>query len=187
MAEPTGDIAFDLGDVVARPYREADAAGLLRAVRESVNSVGRWLPWCTADYGEQHAVDWIRHCGDRWTSGEEFTFAIVDARGEFLGAVGLNHRNREHNFASIGYWIRESARGRALASRVAREVIRFGFDRVRLPRIEIVAAVENVASRRTAERTGARLEGIQRNRLRVREGAVDAAMYAIVPSDLRND
>jgi ribosomal-protein-serine acetyltransferase len=169
MAEPIADTAFDLGDIVARPYREEDAPGLLNAVRESVNSVGRWLPWCTVDYAEQHAVDWIRHCRTSWTSGDQFAFAIFDARGGFLGAVGLSHRNREHNFASIGYWIRESARGHSLASRVAREVIGFGFDRVDLTRIEIVAAIENLASRRTAERAGARFEGIQRNRLVIRK------------------
>jgi ribosomal-protein-serine acetyltransferase len=184
MAEAIGETTFELGDIVARPYREEDASGLLSAVRESVDSVGRWLPWCSVDYGEQQAIDWIEHCRSGWTSGDQFAFAIVDARAGFLGAVGLNHRNRKHNFASIGYWIRDSARGRALASRVAREVIRFGFDRVGLRRIEIVAAVENRASRRTAERTGARFEGIQRNRLVVRDGAVDAAMYAVVPSDI---
>lgn len=177
------EAGFDLGDVVARPYRDDDAPALLAAVRESVESVGRWLPWCTADYGEQHAIDWIRHCQQSWTNGDQFAFAIFDANDEFLGAVGLSHRNREHNFASIGYWIRESARGRNLGSRVARHVIRFGFDEVRLTRIEIVAAVQNVASRRTAEKTGARFEGIQRNRLAVGEKVFDAAMYAAVPND----
>jgi len=181
------EVAFDLGDVVARPYREGDAPALLAAVRESVQSVGRWLPWCTAEYGEQHAADWIKHCEATWTSGDQFAFAIFDTDREFLGAVGLSHRNREHNFASVGYWIRESARGRALASRVARHVIRFGFDHVHLTRIEIVAAVENLASRRTAKRCGGRFEGIQRNRLVVRDKAFDAAMYAIVPENLAND
>jgi ribosomal-protein-serine acetyltransferase len=181
------EIAFDLGDVIARPYRDGDAPSLLAAVRESVESVGRWLPWCTVDYGEQHAIDWIKHCQTTWVSGDQFAFAIVDTNGEFLGAVGLGHRNREHNLASIGYWIRESARGRGLASRVVRHVMRFGFDHVRLTRIEIVAAVENVASRRTAEHAGARFEGIQRNRLVVRDQAFDAAMYAVVPADLAND
>ena len=178
------EVGFDLGDVVARAYRDEDAPGLHAAVRESVESVQRWLPWCTADYGEQHAIDWIRHCQQTWASGDQFAFAIFDANSEFLGAVGLSHRNREHNFASIGYWIRESARGRNLASRVARHVIRFGFDHVKLTRIEIVAAVENTASRRTAEHSGARFEGIQRNRLAVRDKLYDAAMYAVVPADL---
>jgi RimJ/RimL family protein N-acetyltransferase len=177
------EITFDVGDVIARPYRGEDAPALLAAVRESVESVGRWLPWCTVEYGEQHAIDWIAHCRTTWVSGDQFVFGIFDTNDQFLGAVGLSHRNREHNFAAIGYWIRDSARGRGLASRVARHVVRFGFDRIRLTRIEIVTAVENTASRRTAERAGARFEGIQRNRLAVRDRVFDAAMYSAVPAD----
>ncbi len=180
------EVHFDLGDVVARPYRDDDAPALLAAVRESVESVGRWLPWCTADYDLQHARDWIRHCRTAWTRGDQFAFAIVDINGELLGAVGLSHRDREHNVASIGYWIRESARGRALASRVARHVIGFGFEHVGLARIEIVVAVENIASRRTAERAGARFEGIQRNRLLIRDKHFDAAIYAVSADDRRD-
>jgi len=174
---------FDLGDVVARPYRDDDAPALLSAVRESVESVGRWLPWCKAQYGEQHAVEWIKHCQATWISGDQFVFGIFDTRDKFLGAVGLSHRNREQNFAGVGYWIRDSARGRKLASRVARHVIRFGFEQVQLTRIEIVTAVENLASRRTAELAGGQFEGIQRNRLIVRDKVFDAAMYSIVPGD----
>ena len=177
------EVVFDLGDAIARPYRDADAPALLAAVRESVESVGRWLPWCSADYGEQHAIDWISHCQSTWVSGEQFAFSIFDANDELLGSVGLNQRNREHNFASVGYWIRDSARGRKLASRLARHVIRFGFEHVRLTRVEIAVAVENLASRRTAELAGARFEGIQRNRLAVRDKVFDAAMYAAVPGD----
>ena len=185
MAEPIAETSFDLGDVIARPYRDGDTTALVAAVRESVASVGQWLPWCTPDYDVKHAIDWIAHCRAGWAAGEHYAFAIFDARnGELLGAVGLNHRNAEHNFASIGYWVRESARGRSLASRVASNVIRFGFDAVRLSRIEIVAALENAPSRRTAERCGARFEGVQRNRLVVRDRAFDAAMYALVPDDL---
>src|ERR1700759_147794 len=101
------ETAFDLGDVIARPYRDEDAPALLAAVRESVESVGRWLPWCTTDYNEQHAIDWIAHCRAASLSGDQFAFGVFDANDEFLGAVGLSHRNREHNCAGIGYWIRE--------------------------------------------------------------------------------
>ncbi len=185
MAEVIAETSFDLGDVIARPYRDGDALALVSAVHESVMSVGRWLPWCTPDYDEKHAIDWIARCRTGWTAGDQFAFAMFDARnGELLGAVGLNHRNREHNFASIGYWVRESARGRSLAWRGAKHVIRFGFDIVRLTRIEIIAALENAASRRTAERCGARFEGVQRNRLVVGDRAFDAAMYSLVPDDL---
>ena len=175
---------FELGDIIARPYQPDDADGLLAAVRESVDTVGRWLPWCSSGYSASNSAEWIAHCARTWASGEQFAFAIFDgATQELSGAVGLSHRIREHNFASIGYWIRPSHRGRGSAARVARRVAAFGFQSVGLTRIEIIAAVDNHESRRTAENVGARFEGVARNRLRVRDDVFDAAVYALVPSD----
>jgi RimJ/RimL family protein N-acetyltransferase len=61
---------------------------------------------------------------------------------------------------------------------------RFAFETVGVSRLEIVAADDNVASRKTAERIGGKFEGILRNRLVVNGTSVDAAMYSIVPDDL---
>jgi len=170
--------------LLLRPYRVDDAPALHAAVRESIASVGRWLPWCHAGYSEADAAAWIAHCAETWHSGDQYTFAVFDATGQrFLGAAGLSQRNCEHGFASLGYWVRDSARGRGIAACAGRLVAAFGFDSVKLTRIEILAAMDNHASRRTAENIGARLEGIARNRLRTPLGIVDAAMYALLPSD----
>jgi ribosomal-protein-serine acetyltransferase len=177
-------VELRVGDLLLRPYREEDAAALYSAVHESIASIGHWLPWCHAGYSEADSVAWIAHCSGEWTRGNMYTFAIFDSAGaEFLGAVGLSHRNREHNFAGIGYWVRESKRGRGIAARAGKLVAAFGFDRVKLTRIEILAALDNHASRRTAENIGGRLEGIARNRLITPQGQVDAAVYALIPSD----
>jgi len=184
MADAAGalpPIELALDELVLRPYRPGDALALYAGVRESIESVGRWLPWCYAGYSEADSAVWIAHCAETWIKGDQYTFAIFDAASaEFLGAVGLSQRNREHNFAGIGYWIRESARGRGLAACAGRAVAAFGFDRIKLTRIEILAAVGNRASRRTAENIGANFEGIARNRLSTPGGLVDAAVYALI-------
>ena len=61
---------------------------------------------------------------------------------------------------------------------------RFGFDQLGLIRVEIVAETGNRASRRTAERAGARFEAIARHRLWIHGRPADAAVYALLPSDL---
>lgn len=187
MADAAGvlpPMELSLDGLVLRAYRPEDAPALHVGVRESVDSVGRWLPWCHADYSEADSAAWIAHCAEAWVRGDQYTFAIFDIAGaEFLGAVGLSQRNRAHNFAGIGYWIRESARGRGLASRAGRVVAAFGFEEIKLTRIEILAAVGNRASRRTAENIGANFEGIARNRLLTPSGLVDAAVYALIPQD----
>lgn len=176
---------FGVDELRARPYRAEDAPALAAAVRESIDDLSRWLDWCRPGYGVADAEEWIANCASGWHSGDQYAFAVFDADTErFLGAVGLSQRNRRYNFAGIGYWTRRSARGHAVAARIAARVAAFGFERVGLGRIEILAAVDNLASRRTAERAGARFEGVQRQRLRVGAAAFDAATYSFVPDDL---
>ncbi len=182
--EPLPIVQLVDGDLLLRPYRTDDAPALYAAVRESVESIARWLPWCHAGYTEADATSWIAHCAEAWGAENEYTFAIFDAaRAQLLGSVGLSQRDRTHNFAGLGYWTRESARGRGIAARAGRMVAAFGFNDVRLGRIEILAAVANRASCRTAEAIGGRFEGIARNRLITPQGLADAAVYALIPSD----
>jgi len=66
-------------------------------------------------------------------------------------------------------------------------VARFGFDELKLRRIEIVAAINNKASQRVAEKAGATREGILRNRLVVRDKVYDAVMFSLIPGDLTSN
>lgn len=183
MAEAPGATTALSGEgLLLRPYRSDDADVLFEAVRESIESVGRWLPWCDANYTLADAEAWIARGGEAWRSGERFPFAIFDAAtSAYLGGAGLNQRNRLHNFMSLGYWVRASRQREGIAVRAARLTAAFGFRDVGLTRIEILAEVDNRASRRVAVMLGARFETIARNRLIARGGPVDAALYSLVP------
>jgi RimJ/RimL family protein N-acetyltransferase len=179
------DLQLTDGALLLRPWQWQDAPALHAAVQESLETVGRWLPWCHAEYDLEEARGWIAHCREAWAAEEHFAFGLFHRTdGLLLGSVGLNQRNRMHRSASLGYWVRESRQGEGLAWRAARLAARFGFETLGLVRVEIVALPDNLASRRTAERAGARFEGIARQRLWMREEARDAAVYALVPGDL---
>jgi ribosomal-protein-serine acetyltransferase len=68
--------------------------------------------------------------------------------------------------------------------RGSRLAARFGFEELGLQRVEIVAAVENVSSRRAAEKAGARREGILRKRIVLYGVTHDAVLYSLVAEDL---
>lgn len=184
--EPTSS-AWELVDEALRlrPWQPGDAEDLLDAARSSVAGVGRWLPWCHAGYDLDQARAWISHCQDGWSRGEHFAFPIFDLRtGELLGGCGLNQFNRQHRSANLGYWVRQSRHGEGIAARAATLVARHGFEQLGLIRIEIVTLPDNHASRRTAEKIGARFEAVARQRLWAEGRAKDAAVHALIPSDL---
>ncbi|HWU75826.1 MAG TPA: GNAT family N-acetyltransferase [Rhodanobacter sp.] len=169
-----------------RPWQDSDADALHEAVGESIASVGRWLPWCHAGYGREDAVAWIAHCRASWAASTQFAFGIFDAAsGVLLGSAGLSECNRPQRGANLGYWVRESRQRQGVAVAAAIRLARFGFEQCGLIRIEIVVLPDNRASRRTAEKTGAKFESIARQRLWKNEQALDAAVYALIPDDLR--
>lgn len=165
-----------------RPNREEFSLQLHAAALESVETVGRWMPWWHADRTEDEGIEWLRKSHAGWDAGDEYEFTVFDHSDAYLGSAGLNQFNRVHNFANLGYWIRQSRQGHGLAVEVVRLLAEFAFRQVGLTRLEIIVASENSRSRRVAEKAGALYEGLARNRLVIRRMPITAAVYVLVPS-----
>lgn len=170
--------------LVLRPYEWQDAEPFAEAARESALTVGRWMSWCHEAFSADDARAWISACEAVRADGASHECGIFDeATGAFLGGAGLNHFNTDHNFCNLGYWVRQSAQGRGIATRAATALARFGFEHLRLTRIEIVAAEGNDASSAVARKLGASFECVARQRLVVHGRPVAARVYSLVPAD----
>jgi len=168
--------------VLLRPYRIEDASLVFAAAKESVETVGRWMPWCHVGYTEAESIAWIEKTLAMWQHSEAYEFALFDQTGDYVGGAGINQFNRLHNLANLGYWVRQSRQRRGLATAAVRILARFGFETLGLTRIEIVAASENGPSRRVAEKAGAQFECLARNRLIIYGVPFAAAVHSMVPS-----
>ena len=171
--------------ILLRPLVREDAESLVRAVRESMASLSYWFPWCHAGYALSDARQWIEHGLASWETRTEFPLGIFDAGGEVLGGTGINHIDRVHNLGNLGYWVRDSARKRGVATTAARGAALMGFDVVGLTRLEIVALPHNAASQRVAEKLGAVREAEARNRVQFQGRPAAAVVYSLIPGDLR--
>ena len=168
--------------ITIRPYDNVDDEPLFEAASESINEIFPWLPWCHPGYVMEEASTWIKHCKDAREAGTEYNFVITDDRGAFLGGCGLNQIKRDHRLANLGYWVRTSAACRGVATSAVRELATFAFAETDLLRLEIVAAVDNRASQRVAEKAGAIREGVLRDRLFLHGKSHDAVLFCIVRS-----
>jgi ribosomal-protein-serine acetyltransferase len=170
--------------LLLRPFATTDAGAFTQAVRESVSTVGRWMSWCHADYSVDEALSWISLCDLGRVDGSSHEVGIFEeATGALLGGAGLNHFNTDHNFCNLGYWVRQSAQGRRIATRAADALAHFGFQELGLTRIEIVVAEGNDASSAVALQVGASFECLARHRLVVHNTLVAARVYSLIPSD----
>lgn len=180
--------AVTLSDSVidVRPWRGGDARALYEAARESIATVGRWLPWLDASYALADSEAWVADSARHWRQGTEFRFGVFEPvpGGRCLGGAGLNHLNALHRIGNLGYWVRATCTGRGVAWRAARLVAHFGLTSAGLGRVEILTACDNLASQRVAEKVGARFEGVLRDRLLHRGERIPARLYALVRADL---
>jgi len=174
---------LDAHGILLRPWRPGDTDALYEAARESIASVSPWLPWLQESYRREDSAQWIAESSAGRARGDAHIFGIFDDQGRPLGDIGLNRIDTKRGNANLGYWVRTSAQGQGVATRAARAIAAFGFEALGLVRIEIVVAVDNTPSRRTAERLGAHFDGISPNRILLHGEAVPAAVYSLLPPE----
>ena len=173
------------GKISLRPYRQEDATLLYEAVRESITELSAWMAWAHREYSIKESRAWIKQKPGQWQQGLEYDFAIFDAGdGTYLGGCGLNRIDHANRMVNLGYWVRSSRTGRNIATSATLLLACWGFEKLGLQRIEIMAAIDNAPSRRVAEKAGAKVEGILRNRMTLNGRLHDAVMHSLVPGDL---
>jgi RimJ/RimL family protein N-acetyltransferase len=137
------------------------------------------------DYTLQDSIQYLDTRCAALGNEEEYSFAIFErGSGRLVGGCGLNQIEKAALRANLGYWMRTSATGRGYATQALLLVARWGFEKLKLQRIEIVAAVGNLASQRVATKAGATRESVARSRLRVHGVQHDAVVFSLIPSDL---
>lgn len=171
------------GVVTLRHWRSSDAADVARACADQ--ETARWLP-VPVPYTVEAGVAYVDGIvPTQWSAGAAANVAVVDAAdGELLGAVGLTLRE---GIGEVGYWTAPWARGRGVAGRAATLHAGWGFEVLGLPRVELLADVENLASQRVAEKAGWQREGVARAmRPAPREPALrrDMVVYARLPAQV---
>lgn len=170
------------GGFLLRPFIAADAPAFAAGVRESMGSVGLWMSWAHADYSEEQALSWFEWCDASRADGSAHEFGIFRADGKTLiGGGGLNQLNAMHGFCNLGYWVRASAQRQGAAVAVVSALADYAFEQLQLSRVEIVVAAGNAPSLAVARKAGATHECLARNRLKLREGSVDAHVFSLIP------
>lgn len=90
----------------------------------------------------------------RWFTNLEKTgtgiwWAVCDLKsGDFLGAGGFNNLSREHQKAEIGFWLLPTHWGKGIMKESLPVICNFGFDTLKLHRIEGFVESENFNCKR---------------------------------------
>lgn len=166
------------GQFILRPYRHSDAAQMSAAVRESTETVGRWMTWAKPDFSEYDAACWFDHCSQSRAAGTAHEFGIFTQGGEFVGGCGLNQFSTINKLCNLGYWVRQSRQRAGAATASVLALRDLGLHKLGLARVEIVVAEGNLASIGVARKSGATHEGLAKCRLQIHGKPVSAHVFS---------
>ena len=174
--------SFCDGRITIRPVHIDDLQGIYEATRESIIEVTPWMSWCHPDYTVEECGQWIESSAVKWASGVEYNFTIMDKTKNdlILGCCGLRRKDPDENSAFLGCWVRSSRTNEGIATSASRLIIRFGFNELRLKRIQITSATGNKASLRAIEKLGATQKGILRSGCVVRGRVYDSYLFSLL-------
>jgi ribosomal-protein-serine acetyltransferase len=173
------------GKILLRPYEKRDIDDLHQATLASLKELICWMPWAHEDYPLAASRFWIKSTLKNWQDGREYNFAIWDAvNGGFIGGCGINDVSIMNKCANLGYWVRSDRTGQGIALAATKLLAKWGFDVLKLNRIEIHVAVDNARSLRVAEKAGAKREGILRNKMLLNGQTHDSVMHSILPGEI---
>jgi ribosomal-protein-alanine N-acetyltransferase len=168
-----------------RPLKGSDF-DLWRAVRERSRE---WLePWeplpdPTSPDPVTDAEAFRARCG-AWERQRHFDtaygYGMFLHEGPFIGEVSLGSVQRgPFQSAFVGYWVDAEHAGQGYVPEGVAVILRHGFEKLGLHRIEAAIVPRNAASRRVMDKLGLREEGLAERFLQIRGVWEDHVRYAL--------
>ncbi len=167
--------------LLLRAPRRGDERDLLRITSDPL--VSRYVLW-----GQQkklgEARQFLSAIQSENRAGGGMTFAIERREdGRMIGTVGFGEMNREHFYAECGYSLARDCWGQGYASEALARLLRYGFETLKLNRVEGLCDVRNPASARVMEKCGMQREGVLRGRILLKGEYADVWMYGMLARD----
>ncbi len=121
---------------------------------------------------------------EQYENGLVAPWGIIDKKtGHLIGTCGFLYWSIEHARAEIGYALARHRWGQGYMTEATLTMIAFGFEQMRLNRIEARCYVENIGSARVMEKSGMSFEGTLREQMLVKGDYRTLKMYSILRSE----
>ena len=121
------------------------------------------------------------------SDSKNLTFAIEQiASKKFIGLIALKIGIEKFKNGEVWYKLHSDYWGKGFGTESLNTVLSFGFEKLKLHRIEAGCAIENIGSIKLLEKVGMTREGRKRQVLPLKSGWSDNYEYAILDTDERN-
>jgi len=172
-----------------RPAIAADYSAWARLREQSRAFLTPWEPtWLADDLTRAAFRRRLRRQAEEIAGDENFAFLIFDSTSdELLGGLTLGGiRRGVAQAATLGYWMGAPHAGKGRMTRAVAAVVRFGFDSLRLHRIEAACIPDNAPSIALLERNGFEREGFARAYLKINDAWRDHILLALLEGEAKS-
>src|SRR3989339_522980 len=132
-------------------------------------------------------VPYPYHLNDaRWFVNKCFELAIeLKSENKIIGVISLTKVSNFHKTANLGYWLAKDYWRKGLMKEACIELISFGFNKLKLRRLNVRAYKENVSSNSLIKKFGFNYEGTMIKSYKVKStGKIhDENFYAMLKED----
>lgn len=150
-------------------YEYASNAGVTRFLT--------WNPHPDLEYTKEY----LQYISNHYRLGDFYDWAVIlREENKMIGTCGFTRFQTHHDCGEIGYVINPAYRGRGIACEAVRAVLRFGFLKLGLHRIEAKYIDGNEASRRVMEKVGMTFEGLRRDEMYIKGGYRNIGVCSIL-------
>ena len=167
--------------VELRLLRTGHAAELLSLIERNRAHLRPWLPRLDSVKSVEDEIGFLKRCEQQAADDVAFNCGIF-RNGSIVGVVGVHPIDHANRKTEIGYWLDAGHQGQGLMTAACRVLVSYLFGELKLHRVIIYCATENLRSRAIPERLGFKLEGIHREAECLYDRFVDLACYAMLAS-----
>lgn len=164
--------------LILRKLAKEDADDMFKYASEP--AVSRFMPW-EAHKTIEDTKEFLAFVIKAYEQQRKLTWAIeLKATGQMIGTIDYVSWQPKRFKAEIAYTLSPEYWGKGLMREAVDGLLAFGFKEMELNKVEAPIMLENVQSRRLAQKLGMTQEGVARDHMIIKGGFVDLAMYAIL-------
>jgi len=130
------------------------------------------------------SMHYLRFITQQYQDGIPSPWGIIHKElGKLIGTIGYHVWSLPNGFGEVGYALSRDFWNKGYTTEAFEEVIKFGFERLKLNRVEATCKLANTASEKVMLKCGLSYEGILRKRLFAKSEYHDLKLYSL----LRNE
>lgn len=152
-----------------------------KAIYTTINAnrkyLDRFLPWVKETKRVQDTQKFLKTQLPNTLVMENLVLSIW-YQEIFAGMISLQKNDPYNKGGVIGYWLAQEYEGMGIMTKGVNKLIEFAFKKLKLHRIEIECAIDNVKSQKIPEKLGFHREAIMKEAINDHGKYVDSILYA---------